>query len=55
MRHMAAFLYVIVLAALTIWALFWVIRLAVRYGANDALQMNRSWLEAEHPREPAEH
>lgn len=29
------------LAVLIIWAAFWVIRLAVRHGVNDALQMNR--------------
>jgi hypothetical protein len=43
--RMEAVLYLVVLAALTIWAAFWVIRLAVRYGMNDALRMNRDWLE----------
>lgn len=28
------------------WALFWVIRLAVRYGVDDALQSNRHWMAA---------
>lgn len=40
---MVAVLFFAVLALLTIWALFWVIRLAVRYGMNDALRMNRDW------------
>lgn len=29
------------------WAAFWLIRLAVRYGVNDALQSNREWLGAD--------
>ena len=29
---------------LCVWAVFWVIRLAVRYGVNDALQANRQWM-----------
>jgi hypothetical protein len=37
-------LFFVVLLLLSIWALFWIIRLAVRYGMNDALRMNRSWL-----------
>jgi len=41
---MEAMLYFGVLALLTVWAAFWVIRLAVRYGMNDALRMNRAWL-----------
>ena len=39
-----------VLAFLTVWAAFWVIRLAVRYGMNDALRMNRDWLVSESER-----
>lgn len=39
-----------VLALLTLWAAFWVIRLAVRYGMNDALTMNRDWLTSQHDR-----
>jgi hypothetical protein len=39
-----AILYFAVLAFLSFWAAFWVIRLAVRYGMNDALRMNRGWL-----------
>jgi hypothetical protein len=39
-----AILYFAVLAFLSLWAAFWVIRLAVRYGMNDALRMNRDWL-----------
>ena len=38
-------LYVLVLYFLAIFALFWVIRLAVRYGVDDALRKNRSWLD----------
>jgi len=38
-------LYVVVLYFLAIFALFWVIRLAVRYGVDDALRKNRSWLD----------
>ena len=37
---MASILYLPVLAFLALWAAFWVIRLAVRYGVNDALRMN---------------
>jgi hypothetical protein len=33
-----------VTALLPIWAAFWLIRLAVRHGMNDALRMNREWL-----------
>lgn len=33
-----------VFALLALWSAFWVIRLAVRYGINDALRMNKSWL-----------
>lgn len=28
------------------YALFWIIRLGVRYGVDDALRRNRSWLAA---------
>ena len=48
---MAAMLYFGVLALLTVWATFWVIRLAVRYGMNDALRMNRAWLVQESDRD----
>lgn len=30
------------------WAVFWIIRLAVRYGVDDALHMNRDWPRAGH-------
>lgn len=43
MRVEAA-LYVVMLAVLSVWALFWIIRLGVRYGMNDALRMNRDCL-----------
>lgn len=49
--NMEAVLYFAVLALLSVWALFWVIRLAVRYGVNDALQMNRGWIRAESKRD----
>ncbi len=39
-----AILYPIALALITLWAVFWMIRLGVRYGVNDALRMNRGWL-----------
>lgn len=44
-------LYFGVLALLTVLATFWVIRLAVRYGMNDALRMNRAWLGNESDRD----
>ena len=40
--------YVAVLSVLAVWTLFWVVRLAVRYGTNDALRMNREWLSSRH-------
>ena len=52
-RAMEAVLYFVVLAALTLWAAFWVIRLAVRYGMNDALRLNRPWLSQEGDRDPS--
>lgn len=42
---MPSVLYFAVLAVLVLWSLFWVVRLAVRYGMNDAVQMNRALLE----------
>lgn len=50
-RRMEAMLDFVVLAFLAIWAAFWVIRLAVRYGMNDALRMNRAWLVPERDRD----
>ena len=41
----------VVLALLSTWAAFWVIRLAVRYGMNDALRVNRTWLVPESDRD----
>jgi hypothetical protein len=35
-----------------VWALFWIIRLGVRYGVNDAIRMNSDLL-AEREREGA--
>lgn len=43
---MEASLFFVILAVLGPWATFWIIRLGVRYGTNDALRMNRDWLEA---------
>ena len=42
---MDALLLFVVVALLSVWAVFWLIRLAVRYGVDDALQRNRDWLE----------
>ena len=50
-RPIEAMLFFVVLAVLTTWAAFWVIRLAVRYGMNDALRMNRTWLVPESDRD----
>ena len=44
MKEPIALAYFAILALLILWAAFWVIRLAVRYGMNDALRMNRDWL-----------
>lgn len=33
-------------AILCVFSLFWLIRLAVRYGVNDALRAHRKWLDA---------
>ena len=41
---MLTIVFFAVSALLTFWAAFWVIRLAVRHGMNDALRMNREWL-----------
>ncbi len=35
----------VVLALLVLEAIYWIIRLAVRSGVNDALRTNRQWLE----------
>lgn len=50
---LAPMLYFAVLALLTVWATFWVIRLAVRYGMNDALNMNRDWLASQRDHDPS--
>lgn len=36
-----------VLALLCVWTVFWVIRLAVRYGMHDALTIHRDWLTSQ--------
>jgi hypothetical protein len=36
---------VVVVYFMTAFALFWLIRLGVRYGMDDALRRNRHWLE----------
>jgi hypothetical protein len=41
---MAPLLFYGVFAFLALWAGFWLVRLAVRYGTSDALRMNRDWL-----------
>lgn len=43
---LAALLVLGVFVMLCAWALFWLIRLAVRYGASDALRMDRESREA---------
>jgi hypothetical protein len=43
--------FFVVFALLTICALFCIIRLAVRYGMNDALRMNRQWLDTQSDRD----
>lgn len=48
---MESMLFFAVLVLLVTWAAFWVIRLAVRYGMNDALRMNRTWLVPESDRD----
>lgn len=50
-RRMESMLFFAVLVLLVTWAAFWVIRLAVRYGMNDALRMNRTWLVPESDRD----
>jgi hypothetical protein len=45
LRVMEAIIFVVVLYLITAFALFWLIRLAVRYGMDDALRRNRHWLE----------
>ena len=45
LRFVEAILFVVLLYLMAAIALFWLIRLAVRHGMNDALQWNRHWLE----------
>lgn len=42
-------LFMVLFWVLTVFALFWVIRLAVRYGMDDALAKNRHWLVGNRP------
>ncbi|HET7689980.1 MAG TPA: hypothetical protein VFK41_06365 [Nocardioidaceae bacterium] len=42
---MSAAIAFFLLYAASVFALFWLIRLAVRYGVDDALRKNRSWLD----------
>jgi hypothetical protein len=51
---MEAVLYFRFLAVLGGWALFWIVRLGVRYGMNDALRMNRYWLVPDRDRRPTD-
>jgi hypothetical protein len=39
-----ALAFVVLLVLVGLWAAFWVIRLAVRYGVDDALHRNQAWL-----------
>ena len=50
---MEAVLYFALLALLSMWAAFWVIRLGVRYGMDDALRKNRAWLRPEPDSDPS--
>jgi hypothetical protein len=43
-----AALFFVLLYAATAFAVFWIIRLAVRHGVDDALKKNRGWLEHRH-------
>jgi len=47
--------FFVVFALATIFAVFWVIRLAVRYGTNDALRMNRHWLGSQNDQNTRTH
>ncbi|MQW77112.1 hypothetical protein GHK92_14625 [Nocardioides sp. dk4132] len=42
-------LFTAVFALACVWAVFWIIRLAVRYGVNDAIRMNPALLAARPP------
>lgn len=48
---LAALLVFGVFALLCAWAVFWLIRLAVRYGVSDALRMDRQSLKATNERD----
>lgn len=48
---LAPMMYLAVLALVAVWAVFWIVRLAVRYGMNDALSMNREWLAYQRDRD----
>lgn len=43
-ESIAATVFFLVLVLMSAWAVFWVIRLAVRYGMSDALRMNQHLL-----------
>jgi uncharacterized membrane protein YqjE len=45
LRFVESIIFVVVLYLMAAFALFWLIRLAVRYGMDDALERNRHWLE----------
>jgi hypothetical protein len=45
LRFVESIIFVVVLYLMTAFALFWLIRLAVRYGMDDALRRNSHWLE----------
>lgn len=43
-ESVAPIIFFLVLVMMSTWALFWVIRLAVRYGMSDALRVNQDLL-----------
>ena len=45
-RAMEASLYFAALALASLFSLFWIIRLGVRYGVDDAIQMNSDLLRS---------
>jgi hypothetical protein len=48
-----ALLFSALLVLLGLWAAFWVIRLGVRYGVDDALRRNQAWLRRDGQRQPS--
>lgn len=48
-----AIVFLVLLCLVTIWAVFWIIRLAVRYGVGDALEIQRQRETARRAQSPA--